>query len=308
MSWSELDEDRKPVLHTGGDVLIKDATILTVTHGTIANGSILVRGGKIKAVGAGVTAPEGVKVINAAGMVAMPGIIDTHSHIAMQGGVNEGSLSIVPEVRVKDVVTGRRRRDLPGLGRRNDDRTLAARFGEHDRRSGRRGQAEVRQGRAQPDHPRRPARREVRSGRKRHAVARAVSQHADGRRIGHRTGLRGRPCLPGAVGRIPQGEEDQESRGPGSAAAGRSAAGGPGGHPGRLDQGAQPLLSQRRDPDAAAHRGAARGARAVAPARAGGLQGRRRDRRPRRRARRPFRTGGPTRSRPTTPFRSTRRC
>ncbi len=102
----ELDEDRKPALHTGGDVLIKDATILTVTHGTIANGSILVRGGKIKAVGAGVSAPEGVKVINAAGMVAMPGIIDTHSHIAVQGGVNEGSLSIVPEVRVKDVVTG----------------------------------------------------------------------------------------------------------------------------------------------------------------------------------------------------------
>ena len=87
-------------------MLIKDATILTVTHGTIAKGSILVKGGKIKAVGAGVTAPEGVKVINAAGMVAMPGIIDTHSHIAVQGGVNEGSLSIVPEVRVKDVVTG----------------------------------------------------------------------------------------------------------------------------------------------------------------------------------------------------------
>jgi imidazolonepropionase-like amidohydrolase len=102
----ELDDDRKPALQTGGDVLIKDATILTVTHGTIANGSILVQGGKIKAVGTGLSAPEGVKVINAAGMVAMPGIIDTHSHIAVQGSVNEPSLSIVPEVRVKDVVTG----------------------------------------------------------------------------------------------------------------------------------------------------------------------------------------------------------
>ncbi len=86
--------------------MIKDATILTVTHGTIPKGSILVEHGKIKAVGTGVTAPANVKVINAAGMVAMPGIIDTHSHIAVQGGVNEGSLSIVPEVRVKDVVTG----------------------------------------------------------------------------------------------------------------------------------------------------------------------------------------------------------
>ena len=103
---TELDEDRKPALHTGGDVLIKDATILTVTQGTIAKGSILVEKGKIKAVGKDLTAPEGVTVIDAAGLVAMPGIIDTHSHIAVQGGVNEGSLSVVPEVRVKDVVTG----------------------------------------------------------------------------------------------------------------------------------------------------------------------------------------------------------
>ncbi len=103
---SELDEDRKPTLHTGGSVLIKDATILTVTKGTIPKGSILVEKGKIKAVGKDVTAPPGVKVIDAAGLVAMPGIIDTHSHIAVQGGVNEGSLSVVPEVRVKDVVTG----------------------------------------------------------------------------------------------------------------------------------------------------------------------------------------------------------
>ncbi len=103
---TEFDDDRKPALHTGGDVLIKGATILTVTKGTIAKGSILVEHGKIKAVGTGLTAPEGVKVIDANGLVAMPGIIDTHSHIAVQGGVNEGTLSVVPEVRVKDVVTG----------------------------------------------------------------------------------------------------------------------------------------------------------------------------------------------------------
>ncbi len=102
----ELDENRTPALHTGGDVLIKGATILTVTKGTIAKGSILVAGGKIKAVGAGVTAPAGTTIVNAEGMVAMPGIIDTHSHIAVQGGVNEGTLSVVPEVRIKDVVTG----------------------------------------------------------------------------------------------------------------------------------------------------------------------------------------------------------
>ena len=103
---TELDADRKPAIHTGGNVFIKNATILTVTKGTIAKGSILIKDGKIKAVGTGLTAPDGVTVIDAAGLVAMPGIIDTHSHIAVQGGVNEGTLSVVPEVRVKDVVTG----------------------------------------------------------------------------------------------------------------------------------------------------------------------------------------------------------
>ncbi|MBX6311857.1 MAG: amidohydrolase family protein [Isosphaeraceae bacterium] len=104
---SELEEDRRPRIKTGGHVLIKDATILTVAQeGTIPKGSILVRNGKIAAIGTDLTAPEGVTVIDATGLVALPGIIDTHSHMAISGGVNEMSLSIVPEVRVRDVVNG----------------------------------------------------------------------------------------------------------------------------------------------------------------------------------------------------------
>jgi imidazolonepropionase-like amidohydrolase len=103
---SEFDVDRVPKLKTGGNVLIKDAVVLTVTKGTIARGSILVSKGKIAAIGTKIDPPPAVSVIDASGLVAMPGIIDTHSHIAIQGGVNEMSLSVVPEVRVKDVVTG----------------------------------------------------------------------------------------------------------------------------------------------------------------------------------------------------------
>ncbi|WP_435010991.1 amidohydrolase family protein [Tundrisphaera lichenicola] len=121
---SEFDADRRPSIKTGGTVLIKDATILTVTRGTIPKGSILVRDGKIAEVGPNVVAPEGVTVIDATGMVAMPGIIDTHSHQAIQGGVNEMSLSIVPEVRVKDVVTG----DDPGIYRALAGGTTTARL------------------------------------------------------------------------------------------------------------------------------------------------------------------------------------
>ncbi|MDB5348866.1 MAG: amidohydrolase, imidazolonepropionase [Planctomycetota bacterium] len=104
---SEFDPDRFPKIKTGGNVLIKDATILTgAKGGTIAKGSILVRDGKIVQIGPDLVAPQGVTVLDATGLVAMPGIIDTHSHMAIQGGVNEMSLSIVPEVRVADVVDG----------------------------------------------------------------------------------------------------------------------------------------------------------------------------------------------------------
>ncbi len=103
---TELDEDRMPTLKTGGDVLIKNATILPVTSESIAKGSVLILDGKFAEIGTDIEAPEDVTVIDAEGMVALPGVIDTHSHMAISGGVNEGSLSIVPEVRIKDVVTG----------------------------------------------------------------------------------------------------------------------------------------------------------------------------------------------------------
>ena len=48
-----------PRIKTGGSVLIKDATILTVTKGTIDRGSILIEKGKIAAVGPEVKGARG---------------------------------------------------------------------------------------------------------------------------------------------------------------------------------------------------------------------------------------------------------
>ena len=56
---AEFDADRQPTIKTGGTVLIKDATILTVTRGTIPRGSILIRDGKIAEVGAERRRPRG---------------------------------------------------------------------------------------------------------------------------------------------------------------------------------------------------------------------------------------------------------
>ena len=84
-------------------ILIKNATILTVTKGTINNGSILLRDGKIVEVGTKVNAPANAKVIDATGKFVIPGIIDCHSHIATEA-VNEGTLSVSSMVGIEDTI------------------------------------------------------------------------------------------------------------------------------------------------------------------------------------------------------------
>ena len=103
---SSLDKDLKTKLKTGGNVLIRNTTLLTVTNGTLPRTDLLVRNGKIAQIGANIPAPEGTAVLDAEGMFVMPGIIDTHCHFSIAGGVNEFSLSVVPEVRVRDVIDG----------------------------------------------------------------------------------------------------------------------------------------------------------------------------------------------------------
>ena len=84
------------------DVFIQNATILTVTKGTIVGGSILIRDGKIAEIGKGLKAPAGAKVIDATGKYVMPGIIDQHSHAAIDGGINEGTISVTAQTRIAD--------------------------------------------------------------------------------------------------------------------------------------------------------------------------------------------------------------
>jgi imidazolonepropionase-like amidohydrolase len=84
--------------------LIKNATVITITRGRIEHGSVLIRNGKIADVGADISAPPGAKVIDASGMYVMPGIVDCHTHIAVDGDVNEGSLSVSSMVNIKDVL------------------------------------------------------------------------------------------------------------------------------------------------------------------------------------------------------------
>jgi len=85
-------------------ILIQNATILTVTKGTIERGSILIKDGKIAEVGASIKAPKDATVIDAEGKFVTPGIIDCHSHIAIEGGVNEGSISVSSIANIAEVL------------------------------------------------------------------------------------------------------------------------------------------------------------------------------------------------------------
>ena len=84
------------------DVVIRGGTILTVTHGRIENGSIYIHNGKIAAIGKTVNAPANATVINATGKWVMPGIIDSHSHIALDDDVNEATSPVTPHMMMKD--------------------------------------------------------------------------------------------------------------------------------------------------------------------------------------------------------------
>lgn len=65
------------------DVLIRGARVFTVSGDIIENGALLISDGKIAAVGADVSPPEGARVIEAAGKSACPGFIDAHSHLGL---------------------------------------------------------------------------------------------------------------------------------------------------------------------------------------------------------------------------------
>ena len=87
-------------------VLIRNATVWTCgPQGTLTNASVLIVGGKVQQVGffkAQLSADT--LVIDAAGQHLTPGLIDCHSHTAILGGVNEGSLPSTAMVRIADVV------------------------------------------------------------------------------------------------------------------------------------------------------------------------------------------------------------
>lgn len=88
-------------------IAIVNGKVYTITAGVIEEGVILIEDGKIKAVGKDVKVPEGAEIIDAKGKTVTPGLIDSHSHLAVFGEPsvwanadgNETSDPITPQIR-----------------------------------------------------------------------------------------------------------------------------------------------------------------------------------------------------------------
>ena len=93
---------------------IRAGKILTMTlaknsdanRRVINHGVILVSKGKIEALGpaSDVAVPDGYTVIDASDRWVMPGIVEAHTHIAVEGGFNDMVTTINPELEIDECV------------------------------------------------------------------------------------------------------------------------------------------------------------------------------------------------------------
>lgn len=86
-----------------GSLIIRNATVITVTGEDLEETDILVEDGIITQIGEDLSAPGGTEEIDAEGKYVMPGIIDAHSHL--NGiGINEATNPVTPEVTMYESI------------------------------------------------------------------------------------------------------------------------------------------------------------------------------------------------------------
>jgi imidazolonepropionase-like amidohydrolase len=83
-----------------------NARIIPINGPEIARGVLLIRDGRIVALGADIALPEGTRQIDSNGKTIMPGLVDTHSHVGGPSG-GDASSPIQPDCRVIDSINAR---------------------------------------------------------------------------------------------------------------------------------------------------------------------------------------------------------
>jgi imidazolonepropionase-like amidohydrolase len=89
------------------DIVIANATVMTVTHGTLEHASVWVHDGKIAGFGPTVSSPADAVKVDATGKFLTPGIIDPHSHSALDSDVNEATSPVTPSMMMVDAFDNR---------------------------------------------------------------------------------------------------------------------------------------------------------------------------------------------------------
>jgi len=108
------EEPHQRERRAGAPLAIVDATIITASGPMLHNATILLRGGKIAAVGLNVDVPKDVEVVRGKGLFVMPGLVETHSHLGVyalpeveaHADGNEWSDPVTPHMRAIDAVHG----------------------------------------------------------------------------------------------------------------------------------------------------------------------------------------------------------
>jgi hypothetical protein len=82
-------------------IAIRGGTVLPISGPAIPNGTVLVQGGKIVAVGANLAVPGGAEIVDARGKYVMPGVVDAMSSIGISpSDLNDAINPITPAQRV----------------------------------------------------------------------------------------------------------------------------------------------------------------------------------------------------------------
>lgn len=103
---SMISATAEPVTAQEQPIAFTGATVHTMAGPPIDNAVFVIHKGRIVAVGANAAVPSGAERRDATGMVIMPGIVDTHSHIGQVAGADRSS-PIQPEVRAMDSINPR---------------------------------------------------------------------------------------------------------------------------------------------------------------------------------------------------------
>jgi imidazolonepropionase-like amidohydrolase len=86
------------------EIVVKAAKVYTAAGEPLAPGEVRVKNGKIIEVAKKVKVPEGAKVVDLSSGVLMPGLVDAHTSIGLDGGISESTLEITPNFRVLDAI------------------------------------------------------------------------------------------------------------------------------------------------------------------------------------------------------------